>query len=116
MDIKIPEDYVHYQLKPEDFVVEYDDTHKYDFFEDRDGDSVYGFGHQDPAEFAKKVNDYFTYTSGEEVEELTAESVRHDWIVGYQNPDLDEDDENRIAFLHTTPDDEFAQAITVISL
>ena len=45
-------------LTPEDFRVKYDDTHTFEFFEDEDGNGVYGYGHVDEQAFATAVNYY----------------------------------------------------------
>jgi hypothetical protein len=43
-------------LTAADFELRYDDEHTFPFFSDEEG--TYGFGHIDPTEFAKLVNDY----------------------------------------------------------
>jgi len=53
------------------FDLPYDTEHRVPFFEDENGDGVYGFGHADTVEFAAKVNEYDSHRNGEPIDEST---------------------------------------------
>lgn len=55
-------------VRPEHFDVQWDAAHKFPFFEDENADGIYGYGHHDPAEFARLVNLYDEVSNGEPME------------------------------------------------
>lgn len=53
-------------LTPEDFIVTYDENHTFHFFEDENGNGVYGYGHLDKQAFATAVNYYDKLAIGDD--------------------------------------------------
>jgi hypothetical protein len=101
-------------VTPDMFDMPYDAERTFPFFEDENGDGVYGYGHADKAEFAAKVNEYDAHCNGEPLDEgYTDANVAHTWAVAYR-PTNDPDGDWR--FTRAVADsDEGAFPMTVIS-
>lgn len=71
----------------DDFEVQWDAEHTFPFFEDENGDGVYGYGHHDKEGFARQLNEFDELcTGGPSEDEYTADQVAHDWAVAYIKP------------------------------
>jgi hypothetical protein len=81
-------------LTADDFEMRHDADHTYPFFEDENGNGIWGFGHQDKAEFARLANEYDELATGMPTPEdaYTADDVSHTFYVAYL-PDGARDDE-----------------------
>lgn len=101
-------------LTPEDFVVTYDENHTFQFFEDEDGNGVYGYGHYDKQTFATAVNYYDNLCDGERYFDLcdvyTFEDVNH----GYARAD-DDNVYGEWALRFCKAEDEYASPVTWLS-
>lgn len=97
-------------LTPEDFRVEYDDTHTFEFFEDEDGNGVYAYGHKDEQAFATAVNYYDRLCFGEIEGYYGTCDVNH----GYARA-VAVDIYEQWALRFCKADDEFATPVTWVS-
>lgn len=76
------------RLTPDDFITTVHDDRTFPFFEDENGNGVYGYGHTDKAEFATAVNKYDRYVGGV-VSNYFAGDVLHGYITpSPDNPGL----------------------------
>jgi len=69
-------------LTAADFELRYDEQHTFPFYE-TEAAEIYGYGHQDTAEFSAAVNRYWALANGEDLGQdgCTAGDVEHRWAV-----------------------------------
>lgn len=81
-------------LTAADFTVEWDATHTFPFFEDENANGLWGYGHQDEAEFAEAANayDHLLDPDGRGSEDdYTADDVSHSWGIAYSHGNGEDD-------------------------
>lgn len=101
-------------LTPEDFVVTYDENRTFQFFEDEDGNGVYGYGHHDKQTFATAVNYYDKLGLGDDywsfMKPYAEDNVNH----GYARAD-DVNVYGDWALRFCKAEDEYASPVTWVS-
>lgn len=112
----IPENSVIVTVDPKDFDVRWDNDITYPFFEDEDGSYLFGYGHQDKAEFARLVAQY-DISNGVDPEDAdyTENDVSHLYAVAYHPVGRPEDEEWRFTWDEVDKDSEGAFPLTVLS-
>ena len=71
-------------LTAADFEMRFDDAHTFPFFEDENGNGLWGFGHQDKAEFVRLVNEYDALCNGEPlIDTYDADDPQHVFYLAY---------------------------------
>lgn len=86
-----------FTVTEDDFETQYDDDHKFPFFEDENGNWVIGYGHTDRAEFAAGVNEYDALANAgtmfSELRPYTSDDVVHAYAIATKPGDSPADPE-----------------------
>jgi hypothetical protein len=79
---------------PEDFRVEWDEEHTFDFFEDENATALWAHGSLDSEEFVRQANEYDRITDDHysTLDDYSIDDVRTFWgILRYQSDDFPDD-------------------------
>jgi hypothetical protein len=79
LDARVPD--------PLDFIIRWDNSHTFEFFEDHDGEALWAHGSLPSEEFVAQVNEYDRINGYDESEQYTEENVETLWAITIELPE-----------------------------